>query len=145
MELPKVLTPAQYHAHIKAKGKSRAHIGRVAGEMNKTETEYSAYLQLQEMAGLIFWWAFERITLKLAADLRLDVDFFVLTSDLFLECHDTKAGIIKTLKSGKQVPRPLLTDDGRDKLKVAASLFPFEFFKCYKDAHGNWVKELVKA
>lgn len=144
-ELPKVLTPEQYHAHIKAKGKKRDHIGHAVGEMNQTELDYAGYLDLLKIARLIVWWRFEGITLKLAGDLRLTIDFFVLNSDSILECHDTKAAITKTLKSGRQVRRALVTDDGRDKLKMAAGLYPFDFFKCFKDAQGNWVKELVKA
>ena len=94
--------------------------GRVRGAkkgMNKLEAKYAQYLQIQLGAGEILWWAYEPITLKLADDTRLTVDFAVQLPTGEIVLRDTKA----STKKGKL----LIEDDAAVKLRVAATYFPF--------------------
>jgi hypothetical protein len=87
-------------------------VGREAPDpRNKTEREYGARLEAKKRAGEILEYGFEGMTFKLAADLRYTPDYWVLAVCGRLELHECKGGFIR--------------DDGRDKLKMAARLFPF--------------------
>lgn len=83
------------------------------GTMNKTEARYAVELELGRQNGVLLWWAFEPITLRLATGARFTPDFAVLTSAGALECHETKGGFIR--------------EAAMVRLKVAASLYPFRF------------------
>lgn len=105
------------------------------GEMNKTEAAYAERLDAMLQAGEIQWYAFEAITLKLAPDCRLTVDFFIMDKDGFLQAHDVKGS------------KAIVTDDFKVKVKVAADKFPFQFFCAYpiaKKNGGGWEVEAVK-
>ena len=103
------------------------------GEMNKTEAEHADHLKQLESVGEILCFGFEEFTFKLANDLRYTPDFWVLRTDLHLEFHEVKGGFI--------------TDDGRDKLKMAASKYHFLTFKRYqkKSRKEGWVVTEMKA
>lgn len=97
-------------------------------KMNKTESAYDAHLWNRRHSGQILWHAFEAITLRLAPKTTYTPDFLLLTSDLFLEVHETK-GFIR--------------DDAIVKLKTAAKLFPFRFKLVRKGTGGIWdIKEI---
>lgn len=81
--------------------------------MNKTETRYSLELESGRQNGVLAWWAFEAMTLRLATGARYTPDFAVLTSAGALEFHETKGGHIR--------------EAAMVRLKVAASLYPFRF------------------
>jgi hypothetical protein len=88
-------------------------LGRLkAGTMNKTEARYAAHLELQKSAGVIAWYAFEVLKLRLADKCFYDTDFLVMQADGALEVHEVKG---------------FFTDDSKVKLKVAADKFPFKF------------------
>lgn len=96
------------------------------GVMNKTEAEYALMLDSWVRGGLIQWYKFEGITMKLADDTRYTPDFFVMDSQGFLECHEVKG---------------YWQDDAKVKIKVAASIFPFKFIAVFKKAKkdgGGW-------
>jgi hypothetical protein len=94
-------------------------LGRLpAGKMNRTEAEYAAMLELRKHAGEVIWWEFEPFKIRLADRTFYDIDFGVMLADRSLEVHEVKGGFI--------------TDDGRVKLKVAASRFPAQFFLAQK-------------
>jgi len=86
---------------------------RIPGQMNKTEERYSRVLEGRRLAGEIYQWWFERLTLKLADDTRYTPDFLVQLADGSLELHEVKG---------------FMREDAFIKLKVSASAFPFRFF-----------------
>lgn len=95
-------------------------LGRLpVGQMNKTEAEYAAFLNLREKAGEIQWWKFEGLKLRLADKTFYTPDFAVMAADGVIECHEVKGH---------------WQDDARVKIKVAASQYPFRFFAFKKRA-----------
>jgi hypothetical protein len=105
--------------------------GRVrhrAGEMNGTEQSYALHLQERVAKGEVLWWSFEAIRLRLADKTTLTVDFFVVLASGALEAHELK---------GKDKH---WEDDARVKIKVAAELYPFQFYGVHR-AGGEWQYE----
>lgn len=96
-----------------------------AGEMNKTEAAYAAYLDAQKKAGLIADYRFEAVKLRLADKTFYTPDFVVLAPDGVLEMHEVKG---------------FWEEDARVKIKVAAAQFPFRFVAITRDK-GNWAFE----
>ena len=95
--------------------------------MNKTEAEYAGMLEERKARREIAWWKYEAITFKLADDTRYTPDFAVMLPNGEFEIHETKGGFIR--------------EDGWQKLKIAAGMFPFRFFLCQKLAKkdgGGW-------
>ena len=117
----------------KARGKTSR---RVAGEMNKTEARYMNEVLVPMMDnGEIIGFAFEQHTFKLGADLRYTPDFAVQKADGMMEFHEVKAA----MRNGK----PIVEDDARVKIIVAAEMLPYTFRMVWPTAHG-W-KEKVYA
>jgi hypothetical protein len=92
---------------------------------SRLEARYAALLVQQERAGLIRRWRYEAIRLRLAPATTLTVDFAVTMSSLqrgeYLALHEVKGGYVR--------------EDGWQKLKIAAALYPeFEFMLV------RWVK-----
>ncbi len=108
-------------------------LGRIApGTMNKTEAAYARHLDDQKAAGEVLWWKFEAFKLRIAAGCFLDVDFAVMTADCALQMHDVKGSL------------RIITDDAKVKMKVAASLYPFQFFYAVR-VKGEWTLTEVAA
>ncbi len=105
-----------------ATGKQRLQaLGRKPpGQMNKSEARYAQRLELLKQSGEVLWYEFEAITLKLAHDTRLTVDFFVMLKTGELQAHDVKGS----------TARAVYQDDARAKMQFAARLFPWPFFLC---------------
>ena len=103
--------------------------------MNKWEESYlREELEPRRIVGEILWYGFEAIKLRLADCTFYTPDFAVLTSDLRLEFHECKGGLIR--------------DDAIVKFKIAAALFPFHFLmlqkRRVKDGGGwNIIRDLV--
>lgn len=93
-----------------------------AGEMNKTEAAYAAYLEMLKHAGEIADYRFEAVKLRLADKTFYTPDFIVLAPDGVLEMHEVKG---------------FWEEDARVKIKVAAAQFPFRFVAITRDK-GNW-------
>jgi hypothetical protein len=93
-------------------------------EMNHTETRYSQYLEDQKRAGLILWWDFECIKIRLADRTWYTPDFLVVANGLTLEAHE-----VKTYWKGRhgQPGRSGWQEDARVKIKVVAEHFPIRF------------------
>lgn len=108
----------------KATGRTRHRLG----EMNGTEQSYALHLQDLVAKGEVLWWTFESIRLRLAANTTLTVDFFVVRAGGALEAHELK---------GKDKH---WEDDARVKIKVAAELYPFQFYGVHR-AGGEWQYE----
>lgn len=110
--------------------KARA-LGRLpVGSMNKTEAAYASHLHLQWRSGLILWYKFEAVKLRLADATFYTPDFVVLPASGYLEMHEVKG---------------FWEDDARVKIKVAASIYPFKFIavtaRAKKDGGGWKVEE----
>jgi hypothetical protein len=97
--------------------------------MNKTEAAYGQQLELMLRGGLIHWYKFEGVKLRLANNTFYTPDFAVMGSAGEMEMHEVKG---------------FWEDDARVKIKVAASLYPFRFLavtpKPKKDG-GGWNTE----
>jgi hypothetical protein len=105
----RALQAQQSHASTK----NMQALGRLpTGTMNKTEAAYAQLLEIRKFAGEILWYEFEAIRLRLAKNTFYTPDFFLLTAGGQLQVHEVK-GFWK--------------DDARVKIKMAASLFPFQF------------------
>lgn len=110
--------------------------------MNKLESEYAQELENQKRCGLIQWWAFEPMKLRLAGNTYYSPDFGVMakvidassgSNWLELEFHEVKG---------------FWRDDARVKIKVAAEHFPFVFRAIKKKKQrdgGGWDVEVFEA
>lgn len=88
-------------------------LGRLpAGTMNRTEAAYAAHLELLKASGDVLWWKFEGVKLRLAHNTFYTCDFMLLKCDGQV-CMDEVKGF--------------MTDDAAVKIKVAASIYPFQF------------------
>lgn len=108
--------------------KSLQALGRLkAGEMNKTEKEFSLYLEAQRLRGDILAWKFEPEKFRLANNCFYTPDFFVLNADNTVTFYEVKG---------------FWTDDARIKIKVVAEQFPwYQFTAAYKRTKkdgGGW-------
>lgn len=92
--------------------------------MNKYEERFRFELGCEHRAGLVTWYGFEAITLKLAADVRYTPDFLV----------------IRPFPEGSRVEvyevKGHMRDDARVKLRVAASLYPWIQFYLVTNVGG---------
>lgn len=110
---------------------------RVPGEMNKTEAAYALHLEQMKRSGLIEWFSYEGIKIKLADKTFFTPDFAVMMPNGLIELHDVKGTTRdKTTKQSK----PFVHDDGSTiKIKVAAELYPFAFVVTWFDKqYGEW-------
>lgn len=109
------------------------------GEMNKTEAAYAQELDRMKLEGKIIDYRFEEVRLKLAPNLHLTIDFYVVNADGEIEFHEVKA----CRSDGKY----LIEDDARVKIKVAADKYwEYRFYLCGKlpiKAGGGWKIEQV--
>jgi hypothetical protein len=101
----------------KAKGKSAAPKG------NKTEVVYAVHLETLKRAGLVLWYRFEAVKLRLADNTFYTPDFAVMLPDGEIELHEVKG---------------FWRDDARVKIKVAAEMYPFQFVAVQKAKGGEW-------
>ena len=119
-----------------AKNKLQA-LGRLKpGQMNKTEQRFcEEWIAPRMLAGEITWWAFEAITLKLAQDCRLTIDFFVMLSNGELQAIDVKGNAA------------VVMDDALVKLRVASEKFPWPVAMAMpvsKKDGGGWDIKWIK-
>jgi hypothetical protein len=94
------------------------------GEMNKTEAAYEIQLKCEKLAGVIVWYAFESIKLRLAGRTWYTPDFTVIYADGRIGFREVKG---------------FLREDASVKWKVAAEMFPFaEFIMIRRKSTGTW-------
>lgn len=106
-------------------------------EMNGTELEFSQYLQLQKLAGLIVDWWFEAIQLRVGRvgeRCWWKMDFLVRNKDGSTVIYDTKG--TKRLKNGRTTP--LAEDDAIVKARAVAEHFAFPVYFVWKEKNGEW-------
>lgn len=105
-------------------------LGRMkVGAMNKTEAAYAAHLEQLKATGLVAWFKFEGVKLRLADNTFYTPDFAVMAASGLMEMHEVKG---------------FWQDDARVKVKVAADLYPFRFIAVQplpKKAGGGWKTE----
>lgn len=105
-------------------------LGRLkVGQMNKTEQAYATTLDNLKSEGVIAWFKFEGVKLRLADNTFYTPDFAVMRADGTMEMHEVKG---------------FWTDDARVKIKVAADMYPFKFLAIKansKKAGGGWSVE----
>ena len=100
-------------------------LGRMKGrKMNKTESAYGKYLEVQKQIGEILWFEFEPMNLRLADKCFYKVDWLVLTKEFRIEVHEIKG---------------YWTDDALVKIKTAAEKFPFRFIS-KQLVKGKWIE-----
>jgi len=100
----------------------RLALGRLpAGTMNKTEAAYASHLELRRLDKDVLWWKFEGVKLRLADSTFYTCDFAVMRSDGQMEMHEVKG---------------FMADDANVKIKVAASIYPFQFYVVRKSKIG---------
>lgn len=116
---PSQLPPA-YRAQIAGIAPTKAPKPR---GMNKWESEYAKKLEALKAAGVVRWYGFERITLKLAHDTRYTPDFLVWFVNGDFQCHEVKGH---------------WRDDALVKIKVAADLFRMFRFIAVRLEGGAW-------
>lgn len=125
----------------KAELRARGRVRKRSGEMNKTEAAFSVELGNMRHAGLVLWFAFEPLKLRLADNTFFTPDFAVLYADGLLQLIDCKG---TTKKDGKY--KPFTEEDARLKIKVCAELFPVSVAVAYRlplKAGGGWKIEEV--
>lgn len=100
-----------------------------SGVMNASEQAYADHLAQQQHDGLILWWKFEGVKLRLTDGAFYTCDFFVMMADGELQAHEVK---------GQWV------EDAKLKIKIAAELYPFRFVALRtvpKSRGGGWQVE----
>jgi hypothetical protein len=105
-------------------------LGRLkVGTLNKTGQAYEALLKSWQHAGLVVWFKFEGVKLRLADNTFYTPDFAVMLSNGQMEMHEVKGA------------RAIFADDAKVKVKIAAELYPFPFvvaFPVPKNRGGGW-------
>lgn len=114
-----------------------------SGVLNKTEARYAEYLEGEKRAGAVLWYTFEGITLKLAEGLRFTPDFSVLRADGLMELVDVKGRTTRVAASGERKEVAFAMDDSRQKVKMAAAIFPFVFVVAFPSKSGEWVRKEI--
>jgi hypothetical protein len=105
-------------------------LGRLkTGVMNATEAEYARVLEADKAAGLVAWYRFEGVKLRLADNTFYTPDFAVMLATGEMQMHEVKGH---------------WQDDARVKIKIAAEMYPFRFYALKKRAKkdgGGFVAE----
>lgn len=108
-------------------------LGRLkVGAMNKTEAAYGDLLKDWVGIGVIQWYRFEGLKLRLADNTFYTPDFAVMGTDGVMEMHEVKG---------------FWQDDARVKIKVAAEMYPFRFIAVKpraKKSGGGWEREVFE-
>lgn len=105
-------------------------LGRLkTGAMNKTEEAYAALLKDMQQSGIVAWFKFEGVKLRLADNTFYTPDFAVMLTGGEMEMHEVKG---------------YWQDDARAKIKIAADIYPFRFIAVRprpKKEGGGWNRE----
>lgn len=111
-------------------GQGSFALGRLkTGVMNNSEAAYALHLESLKHAGVVEWYRFEGIKLRLADNTFYTPDFAVMLTGGVMQLHEVKG---------------FWQDDARVKIKVASDAYPFEFFgvtALAKSKGGGWILE----
>lgn len=107
---------------------------RYAG-MNAGERRYAErVLDPSLRAGMVLYWGFEAIKLKLAPQCFYTPDFLVVGKDLEISLREVK---------GRKGKSWWAREDARIKLRLAAHLFPFKLVVVWPLKGGGWGEEVI--
>ncbi|WP_244109347.1 hypothetical protein [Burkholderia anthina] len=122
---PSYMAPTVIVPGISSPIERMQQLGRLPrGRMNKTEAAYVVeQLEPELHAGLILWYRFEAIKLRLADKTFITIDFPVINAAGQLEFREVKGR---------------WTDDARAKTKMAAEQFPFRFIAVQREGRHGW-------
>lgn len=99
-------------------------LGRLpAGELNKTERAFAAYLQERQAAGAILWWKAHPFNVRLAESTFYRPDFLVLNAAMELVIYEVKGSYT--------------SDKGQMKIKLCVEALPV--FKMVKASRKNGI------
>lgn len=99
-------------------------LGRLpAGELNRTEKAFAAYLQERQAAGAIIWWKSHPFNVRLAENTFYRPDFLCLLADMSLVIYEVKGSYT--------------SDKGQMKIKLCVEALPV--FKVIKASRKNGV------
>ena len=108
-------------------------LGRLkTGTLNKTEQAYATLLKDWQQSGIVAWYKFEGLKLRLADNTFYTPDFAVMLANGQMECHEVKGA------------RAIFQDDAKVKVKVASEMYPFRFLVVYPVSRakgGGWATE----
>ena len=99
--------------------------------MNKTEARYADYLDALKCMGVLLWYAFETVKLRLADDMTYTPDFVILWADGGMSFVDVKAYWAKKGKPG-------ITEDSLAKMKMAGEIYWMFTVKATWEFEGVW-------
>lgn len=112
----------------------RAKTATPVSEMNKGESRYAQWLDLQQKAGDVKRWYFQALTFKLAKDCRYTPDFLVFRVDTQI-CVDVKGR--KVRPDGTQTY--FAEEDAKIKIRVCSQMFPmYKWVIAFPLQNGNW-------
>ena len=129
-------------AETKAALRARGRVRKRKGEMNEQEELFAGKLRREQTEGIVAWWGFEAVTLRLADRTTWTADFAVMYSTGSLWLIDVKGA--KKTKAGNY--KPFIEQHTAVKAKLAAELFPITIAVAYrlpKKCGGEWVIEKV--
>lgn len=114
--------------------KARGRVRHESGKMNGAERAYAGHLEGLRVMGLVQWYKFEPVKIRLADKTFYEPDFMVMDKQGLIEFHEVKA----RWSDGK----PGWEDDARVKIKVAAESFPATFKGVHRKENGEWSVEV---
>lgn len=133
---PARMPPAPVQLHPAGATRAR-HVKHTPGVMNKTEAAYARHLDALIAEGLVSWYGFEVIKLRLADRCWISVDFLVRMKGGGFELHEVK---------GRKGERYYATEDGKLKVKFTAEKYPFwPVSIVWPKKGGGWGQELQKS
>lgn len=99
---------------------------RAVAYKSKLEEVYALWLEAEKRRGAIREWAYEAESLRLGQGAWYQPDFRVVTSEGFVEMHETKG---------------FWREAARVRIKAAAALHPYRFKAIQKDKALGWKVE----
>lgn len=125
------MTPRKPLAVAVARPKPKPHGAKPKPHgANKLETAFGDYLEVLYRRGECWWYAYERVTLKLADDCRYTPDWCAVMENGQRTFYECKGGFRR--------------DDAIVKLRVAASTFWFDNFVLVTRVKGAWQFDEIK-
>lgn len=116
--------PIAYHEQKPIRVRTRAPVPDKYDGMNKTEMARAKELEAMKDRGEIVDWWYNDVTLRIADNCRITLDFLIQENDGHLRFEETKGW---------------WREDALIKTKVAATKFPFPITALKKRKGGGWI------
>ena len=95
--------------------------------MNGLERDWAQVLEARRVAGEVLWWRFQPWALNLGGGAKFRPDFgALLAPDGEITCFEVKG---------------FWREAARVRIKIAASIHPFNFVAVTRDSSGAWIEE----